>query len=151
MGLYAIDCPVCKKPFMWFSGNTDQRCPECKEEDKMENKIKLYPKTEFFEVIDTIGVPHPFCITGKHVVWASDKHFGKLGRDAIISYEKSIGGKPSCGVPQCNLTFEKHETALAIKCKIKDNELTKQYLQSIVEQCEADGFAGFVLVKGWEE
>jgi hypothetical protein len=31
MGLYAIDCPICGKPFMWFSGNTgDQRCGECK-------------------------------------------------------------------------------------------------------------------------
>lgn len=30
MGLYAIDCPECKKPFMWFSGNSDQRCSECR-------------------------------------------------------------------------------------------------------------------------
>lgn len=31
MGLYPIDCPQCKKPFMWFSGNLpDQRCVECK-------------------------------------------------------------------------------------------------------------------------
>lgn len=29
MGLYAIDCPTCKKPFMWFSGNLDQRCSAC--------------------------------------------------------------------------------------------------------------------------
>lgn len=28
----------------------------------MNEKIKSYPKTEFFEVIDTMGVPHPFCI-----------------------------------------------------------------------------------------
>lgn len=31
MGLYPIDCPSCKKPFMWFSGNAgDQRCDECR-------------------------------------------------------------------------------------------------------------------------
>lgn len=30
MGLYAIDCSECKKPFMWFSGRgPDQRCAEC--------------------------------------------------------------------------------------------------------------------------
>ncbi len=30
MGLYAIDCVRCKKPFMWFSGNThNQACHEC--------------------------------------------------------------------------------------------------------------------------
>ena len=30
MGLYAIDCPQCKKPYMWFSGNMDQRCDNCR-------------------------------------------------------------------------------------------------------------------------
>ena len=30
MGLYPIDCPQCKKPFMWFSGIQDQRCGECR-------------------------------------------------------------------------------------------------------------------------
>lgn len=30
MGLYAIDCPRCKKPHMWFSGNQDQHCDECR-------------------------------------------------------------------------------------------------------------------------
>jgi len=30
MGLYAIDCPECKKPFTWFSGNQpNQLCEEC--------------------------------------------------------------------------------------------------------------------------
>lgn len=30
MGLYPIDCPECGKAHMWFSGNLDQRCHECK-------------------------------------------------------------------------------------------------------------------------
>lgn len=29
MGLYPITCPTCTKPFMWFSGNLDQRCQDC--------------------------------------------------------------------------------------------------------------------------
>jgi hypothetical protein len=33
MGLYPINCPVCGKSFIWFSGNLpDQRCGECKGE-----------------------------------------------------------------------------------------------------------------------
>jgi len=30
VGLYPIDCPSCHKPFVWFSGTTDQRCPDCR-------------------------------------------------------------------------------------------------------------------------
>lgn len=30
MGLYAIDCPACQKPHIWFSGNMDQRCEACR-------------------------------------------------------------------------------------------------------------------------
>ena len=29
MGLYAIDCTSCKRPFLWFSGSLDQRCASC--------------------------------------------------------------------------------------------------------------------------
>ena len=31
MGLYAIDCPQCGLPHMWFSGNLDQRCAICRD------------------------------------------------------------------------------------------------------------------------
>jgi hypothetical protein len=30
MGIYSISCPSCGKGYMWFSGNPDQRCWECK-------------------------------------------------------------------------------------------------------------------------
>jgi len=33
MGLYWIPCRACQKVFYWFSGNMDQRCPECKAKD----------------------------------------------------------------------------------------------------------------------
>ena len=39
MGTYPIDCPVCKEPFLWFSGHTgDQRCEKCKE--PVDTKLK---------------------------------------------------------------------------------------------------------------
>ncbi len=30
MGLYNLGCVSCHKTFLWFSGNPDQRCAECK-------------------------------------------------------------------------------------------------------------------------
>lgn len=30
MGLYPVNCPSCNVVHMWFSGNLDQRCEECK-------------------------------------------------------------------------------------------------------------------------
>lgn len=36
MGLYQIKCISCQEPFMWFSGNLDQRCDICQ---------KNYPPT----------------------------------------------------------------------------------------------------------
>jgi hypothetical protein len=112
-----------------------------------ENKFAHYPKTEFFEVVDTIGVPHPFCITHHHVGWASDHHCGQLGSEAIEAYEKSTG-RTSCGVRGCNLKYAQHEQALLVRCKTKDNDLTKAYLESIVKLCEEDGYAGFTLLDG---
>lgn len=39
MGLYAIDCPQCLKPFMWFSGNRDQRCDDCRHAEAAQKVI----------------------------------------------------------------------------------------------------------------
>lgn len=109
-------------------------------------KIARYPKTELFSVMDTpMGVPHPFTVGPRHINHAANHFMGQLGRDAIESLEKERGG-PSCCHPNCNLKYHQHQQALAIGCKIKDNDKLKEYLQSIVKQCEADGFAGFVLV-----
>ena len=46
-----------------------------------------YPKTGQFEITDTIGVPHPFCITHHHVGYAADHCGGQLGKTAIEAYE----------------------------------------------------------------
>lgn len=96
--------------------------------------------TEFFSIRDTVGVPHPFCIGTRHVAYAADHYGGMLGESAI-----EASGAP-CGMKGCQLSFKEHETALAINCKSKDNELLKEYLLTIKEQCEKDNFAGFVLV-----
>lgn len=38
MGIYPIDCSVCGKTFLWFSGNLDQRCPDCQKPDENDDK-----------------------------------------------------------------------------------------------------------------
>lgn len=40
MGIYPVDCIVCKKPFLWWSGNIAQICSKC--EAVKEFKHKMY-------------------------------------------------------------------------------------------------------------
>ena len=99
--------------------------------------------TKFFSVRDTMGVPHPYCIGTRHVVNASDNFSGMLGKAALEDCEsKGI----HCAMRGCQLTYKEHETALAINCKNKDNDLLQEYLLSIKEQCEKDKYVGFVLI-----
>ena len=120
----------------------------------MNDKIKDYPSTELFYIKDTIGVPHLFMIGSKHVAHAADHFGGMLSEAAIESLEKKLG-RPSCEYPDCNLKHDEHEQALlvAVKSDIPLNELAAPgeplhvYLNEIKDQCEADGFAGFVFMK----
>lgn len=109
-------------------------------EKEIPEKLQKYPQTEWFQVVDTIGVPHPYCVTPKHIE-AAQRYSGRLGKEAIEDLESRRG--PSCGIRGCNLKFKEHEQALLVKCRIKDNELLQKYLQSIADMCEEDGYAGF--------
>ena len=40
--------------------------------------LKKYPKTDLFRVKDTIGVPHPFCITAPLIAFVADNFMGSL-------------------------------------------------------------------------
>jgi len=53
----------------------------------MENKTtKLdYPSTDIFSVIDTIGVPHSYCIGPAHLEYNDSIY---LGKEQIIRMEK---------------------------------------------------------------
>ena len=107
-------------------------------------KLKEYPKTDKFECIDTIGVPHPYCITPKHVAVAADHHSGILDDGAVEDAERR-GAK--CGVRGCNLGYREHETAILVQVdddrELKDVPGLKEYLLSIKERAEADKVAGF--------
>jgi hypothetical protein len=100
-----------------------------------------------FYVADTLGVPHPFCITPQHVTEAADHHGGTLTPAAIEACEK--GGRSSCGMRGCNLSYKEHEQALVVNCKLdmQDgnhvNPELQTYLLASKEKAEADNFAGF--------
>ena len=111
--------------------------------------LTKYPKTELFEAVDTIGVPHPYCIAPKHVAYASDHCSGILGREAIIGAERAGAVCDICRVNGEFLSFEQHKQALLIKCKKEDKEELHKYLLSIKDQAIADKFAGFAFQKGW--
>ena len=110
----------------------------------MDEKLEKYPKTKQFRILDTIGVPHPYCITPSHVAYASDNCGGILGKEAILGAEKQ-GAR--CGSCRGELSYEQHETALLVevddKRELKDIPELKDYLLSIKTLCESDGFAGF--------
>lgn len=122
-----------------------------KEESNLDKRLKKYPKTKRFRVKDTIGVPHPYCITARHVTYAANHCCGILGKEAILGAEKN--SKATCGICKGRLTYEQHETALLIEVNDKQPDLSKvkglqKYLLSIKKRCEADGFAGFAFIQG---
>ena len=113
-----------------------------------DERLEKYPKTEKFEIIDTIGMPHPYCITSEHVVYASDHCSGMLGKDAIIEAEKT-GAK--CGICKGKLKYDEHKTALLVqvddKRELKDIPEIQKYLLECKPLCEADGFEGFSFIR----
>lgn len=113
-----------------------------------EEQIKKYPKTKKFRIKDTIGVPHPYCITPKHVGFAADNFGGMLDKDAIIQAEKH-GAK--CGICKGKLSYEEHKQALLVEVKdkreLKEIPELKDYLLSIREQAVKDGFKGFAFIQ----
>lgn len=116
--------------------------------------LSKYPKTEFFEVVDTIGVPHPYCIGPGHVGHAADNFSGILGQAAIESAEKAgihcdICAKAHRKTGARILEYSEHEQALLVKVKIDDNNLLKNYLLEIKDMAEKDGFSGFAFLKGY--
>lgn len=112
----------------------------------MNEKLLKYPKTKMFQVIDTIGIPHPYCITPKHLqgdgmildIERAEKQFGAVC-DICKKRNKKFGDPI--------LDFSEHKQALLIEVD-SDQELKKvkglqEYLISIKEMCEADGYVGF--------
>lgn len=119
-------------------------------QDQLQSRYGKSERGNFF-VRETIGDPHPYCITPIHVEVASKHHGGILNEEAMRDAERTYGGR--CGMRGCRLSFKEHESALLVACKSEmkvgdkaDPEL-HAYLLQCVPLCKEDGFTGFAFVK----
>ena len=111
---------------------------------EVSERFKHYPKTDLFSVIDSLSVPHSYCITPKHVAYASDYYNGLLNEDSIRGAEEN---GILCGT--CELPRDKHEQVLLINCKMEDKKGLYDYLLLIKSRASEEGFVGFAFKKGW--
>lgn len=82
------------------------------------------PKGVVFSLqrVDKISLPHPYCITPRHVAWAADHFGGSLSADAIRDAEKhgarcDICAKSNRGI----LPYDQHETQTTLFVKVPQN------------------------------
>lgn len=118
----------------------------------MEEKFKKYGKSMDgnFEVVDSIGVPHPYCVGPKHLKYSSSMYLDipeAEAKGAVCCICKRINfrtGKPI-------LSYDEHEQALLVACYAddKDDDMKHElheYLLSIKEMTEKDGYAGYAFM-----
>ena len=112
--------------------------------DKLE---KRYGKSRRgnFRVIDTIGVPHPYCVGARHVEIAADRFCGILGPDAIEEAERC---GVTCRTCKGDLSYKEHETGLLVSFKkdLKGNKELHAYLLDIRDKAVEDKYAGFAFI-----
>lgn len=103
-----------------------------------------------FQIIDTIGVPHLYCITPKHLEYSEGIYLDieraeKKGAKCDICRELVKAGKQDK-----ILSLSEHEQALLVGCKVEiqppPDELHK-WLLSIKDEAKSNGYAGFAFKK----
>jgi hypothetical protein len=117
----------------------------------MDEKLKKYPisKDGLFSVVDTIGVPHPYCISPGHVAIAAERYGGMLGKAAIERAERE---GVHCCICKGKLPLAEHKQALLVAVhSTKSLEELRgplgEYLQHIKPLTEADGFEGWAFIQ----
>lgn len=143
-----------------LTGETTAWCPNCGKRPLMGSPVREASREEAlrvrygasehgnYYVADIIGVPHPYCITRKHI-----EHCDSVVLDAYAIREAEKHGA-KCGIPRCNLSFDQHEQALLVKCKAEikgeDGQAMpelRDYLLKCKPLCEADKYAGFAFME----
>ena len=109
-----------------------------------EKDIKYYGTStnKNFKVVDSIGVPHLYCITPKHLCGGGMY----LGETEIIEAEKQGA---TCGICKGKLSYKEHERALLIGCKSDINKELHSYLLKIKDKAKKKGFSGFAFKEGF--
>ena len=110
-----------------------------------------FPKTDQFQIVDTIGFPHPYCIGSGLVTYAADKHYGILNEEVIVNYELNLR-KPSCKTPGCILYYHEHENALVVEVtddrELNDIPELPIFLQECAPMAQKLKYTGFAFKKG---
>lgn len=120
-----------------------------------EAKLARYPKGDFARVVDTIGVPHPYCIGSKHLEYNEGVYLDIPSAEAKGAVCEICKGMKKKNHYYTILTHAEHETALLVavdkECEFsefsdEERESLQGYLKSLVPLCEEDGFAGFAFI-----
>jgi hypothetical protein len=106
------------------------------------------PEGSVFKLVklENVSIPHPYCITAKHVAWACDNHGGRLDAYALENAEKA-GAK--CCTCHGEYPYTEHKINLTLFVAVPQNKDLNAvvglvpYLQSIKAQAEAAGIKGF--------
>ena len=127
----------------------------------MNTKLKLSelpqpPAGSSFGLVEvkTVSMPHPYCITPKHVAYASDHYSGILSKDAIRDAERAgaccdICRKSGNGI----LSIDEHSNPLTLFIRVPQNnnlnalEGLHAYLYSNKAAFEKVGIEGFAFPK----
>ena len=72
--------------------------------------------------LERVGMPHPYCITPKHVAHASDHFSGMLTADAIRDAEKHGARCDICKKQGKRLSYEEHENPLTLFVAVPQNK-----------------------------
>ncbi len=108
--------------------------------------------------IERVSLPHPYCITPKHVVFASDHRGGILDREAIRGAEKVGAECDICkkgarrGRPV--LSIDEHTEQVSLFVEVPQNHDLNAvpglhaYLVSIKDKAVALGIEGFAFPVG---
>ena len=106
-----------------------------------------------FKVVDTIGVPHTYCIGELHM-----KYNDTMVIDGDTIKVSEIKGaycyicKPlyeQGKIPKI-LSYDEHKQGLLIECKTEINPMPQElqdYLKTIKDECEKNGYVGFAFEK----
>lgn len=93
-----------------------------------------------FGIVETVGVPHPYCIGARHVEHAADRFGGMLDTAAIESAERH---GITCCTCKGKLKFADHKSALLVECKVAPADDDKKMVPELHEYLKAsmDKFA----------